>query len=300
MRPASASPVSSFFLRLFFVFASTRGYTILVLVAAQYLSARYILAPSKNWLQHLTDGSLFLLVCASSLAIAGGYLINNFYDAEKDRINRPKQYLLHQALPPRAQLQFYFLFNLLCLAMAAYVSYKAFLFFVAYIFGLWLYSHFLKKMFWASNLFAALLAITPFFAIAIYFRNFSPWVMYHAGFLFLIILTRDLIKDLQNFRGDWVRNYRTVAIVFGKRFTKFIVTALLFLNTLPLYFLLKEPQSLGGMYFYFLACIPLLISILVLLWTSDRQKTYLWMHNILKALLIAGVASIVLVRFTPF
>ena len=88
-------------------FCFHKGYTILVLVAAQYLSARYILAPQKTWITHLTDLNLFLLVLASSFAIAGGYIINNFYDAEKDRINRPQQYLLHQLLPPDRQLSFY-------------------------------------------------------------------------------------------------------------------------------------------------------------------------------------------------
>ena len=93
-------------LPLLAIFSSTRGYTILVLVIAQYLSARYILAPQKSWLEHLFDYRLFLLVLASSLAIAGGYLINNVYDAEKDRINRPQQYLLNQLLQPRQQFFF--------------------------------------------------------------------------------------------------------------------------------------------------------------------------------------------------
>ena len=74
---------------------------------AQYLSARYILAPQKSWLEHLFDYRLFLLVLASSLAIAGGYLMGfNVYDAEKDRINRPQQYLLNQLLQPRQQFFF--------------------------------------------------------------------------------------------------------------------------------------------------------------------------------------------------
>ncbi|MDB2672317.1 hypothetical protein N9Y86_00215 [Flavobacteriaceae bacterium] len=63
------------FLPLLAVFASARGYTILVLVAAQYLSARYILAPQRSWVEHLTDYKLFFLVLASSFAIAGGYLV---------------------------------------------------------------------------------------------------------------------------------------------------------------------------------------------------------------------------------
>ena len=123
MRLFPKSSYNSFLLPFFGVFASTRGYTILVLVAAQYLSARYILAPQKTWIAHLTDLNLLLLVFASSFAIAGGYLINNFYDAEKDRINRPQQYLLHQLIPPDRQLFFYAFF---CMNISTYIRVRDF------------------------------------------------------------------------------------------------------------------------------------------------------------------------------
>ena len=282
----------------FVVFASTRGYTILVLVIAQYLSARYILAPHRSWLDHLTDKNLFVLVLASSFAIAGGYLINNFYDAEKDRINRPQQYLIHQILPHRSQLLYYVLFNGLCLILAGWVSLKTLLFFFGYISGIWLYSHVLKRTFWASNLFAAFLAIIPFFVISLYFDNLSTWVLYHAGFLFLIILIRDLVKDLENFKGDWVRKYNTVAIQFGVKTTKVLLTLLIALSFLPIVSLLKEKKSLGWMFYFFVLCFPYLSGIVVLLWAAKSQKAYLWLHNLLKFLILAGVGSFILVRFT--
>lgn len=296
MRLFSKPFLNSFF-PLLAVFASTRGYTILVLVAAQYLSARYILAPQRSWVGHLTDLNLFFLVLASSFAIAGGYLINNFYDAEKDRINRPQQYLLYHLISTEKQLLYYSFFNGLCLLLAFLVSKKVFLFFFAYISAIWLYSHVLKKTFWASNVFAAFLAITPFFVMSLYFNNLSIWVMYHASFLFLVILIRDLVKDLQNFRGDWVRKYNTVAIVFGVKITKGIVTALIILSSFPILQLLQETDQLGWMYYYFVACIPYLIGIVVLLWKAKDQKMYLWLHNLLKFLILAGVASIILVRY---
>lgn len=288
----------SFIWPLLAVFASTRGYTIIVLAAAQYLSARYILAPKKTWLEHLGDYRLFLLVLASSFAIAAGYLINNFYDAEKDRINRPQQYVLHHLISPKKQLIYYGFFNVLSLFLSFMVSYKAALFFMAYMMAIWLYSHMLKKTFWASNVFAAILAISPFFAMSLYFNNLSAWVMYHASFLFLIILIRDLIKDLQNFKGDWVRNYSTVAVVFGVKTTKWILSCLLFLATIPVFFLLVEKEQLGMMFFYFVASLPFLLGILILLWSAQEQKTYLWLHNLLKVLILAGVASIALVRYS--
>ena len=297
MKLFQKSSSKSILLPLFAVFASIRGYTIFVLIVAQYLSARYILAPHRGWIEHLTDHRLFLLVLASSMAISGGYIINNFYDAEKDRINRPQQYLLHQILSPRVQLGYYICFNLLCLFLAVWVSVRVFFFFLAYIIGIWLYSHALKKTYWASNIFAALLAITPFFVMSLYFKNLSTWVMYHAAFLFLIILVRDLVKDLQNFKGDWVRKYNTTAVHFGIQTTKWIVSLLIGLSFIPIALLLNENTQLRSMYYFFLFCIPYLIGILLVLWNANDQKLYLWLHNLLKILILAGVGSIVLVRY---
>lgn len=298
MRLFPKSKRTAIFLPLLSIFSSTRGYTILVLVIAQYLSARYILAPQRGWAEHLLDYRLFLLVLASSLAIAGGYLINNFYDAEKDRINRPQQYLLNQLIQPKQQLGFYALFNFLSLLFSLVVSPRACLFFVAYIGGMWLYSHVLKRTFWASNVFAALLAITPFFAMGLYFNNLSTWVLYHASYLFLIILIRDVVKDLQNFKGDWVRGYQTTAVVFGERSTKYILSFLSFMALAVVALLLAQKDQLGGMYYYFLFCVPMLLLFVLVLWFAQSQKLYLWLHNGLKLLILAGVASIVFVRYT--
>ncbi len=283
--------------RLFALFASVRGYIILTLIAAQYLSARYIFAPQRSWKDIIFDTNLFLLVLATSLAIAGGYIINNFYDAEKDRINRPYKYALEHQLSVFEQLFSYFLLNIASVFLAAWVSLRTVPFFISYIVGIWLYSHLLKKQFWASNLFVSLLAIVPFFAITLYFRNFSSLIFYHAAFLFLVILTRDFLKDLQNFKGDWVRQYKTSAVVFGEKVTKRIITVLLFLTLIPIQLILLEKEHIGSMYYYYITAIPFLFIILLVLWNSPTQKTYLWLHNLLKLLILTGVASIILVRF---
>ena len=71
-------------MKIISMFSVVRGYNIPVVVLAQYLSAVYIFAPHKRALSVVLDGYLFLIVVASSLTIASGYIINNFYDYEKD------------------------------------------------------------------------------------------------------------------------------------------------------------------------------------------------------------------------
>lgn len=289
--------INNFGIQILALFASVRGYTLITIIVAQYLSARYIFAPNSNWRHILFDSKLLMLVLATSAAIAGGYLINNFYDAEKDQINRPHKYLLEHRVPASFQLFCYSVLNALTLILSALVSMRTLPFFLAYIFGIWLYSHLLKKHFWASNVFAVVLAVIPFFAITLYFKNFSSLVFYHASFLFLIVLIRDLIKDLENFKGDWVRGYKTIAVVFGERTTKILLSFLVLLTFIPIALLLDQKEVLNSMWYYFVITIPFLLLIALILWRSPTQKTYLWLHNLLKALIVAGILSIVLVRF---
>ena len=289
--------INSFGIQILALFASVRGYTLTTIIVAQYLSARYIFAPHSNWRHILFDSKLLMLVLATSAAVAGGYLINNFYDAEKDQINRPHKYLLEHRVPASFQLFCYAVLNALTLILSALVSMRTVPFFLAYIFGIWLYSHLLKKHFWASNVFAVVLAVIPFFAITLYFKNFSSLVFYHASFLFLIVLIRDLIKDLENFKGDWVRGYKTIAVVFGERTTKILLSFLVLLTFIPIALLLDQKEVLNSMWYFFVITIPFLLLIALILWRSPAQKTYLWLHNLLKALIVAGILSIVLVRF---
>ena len=277
-------------IKIFGLFSLVRGYNIVVLILAQYLTSRYILAPSSSFYEILFDLKLFYLVLATAFSTAAGYIINNFYDAEKDKINRPKKFLLEHLLSQQSQLVLYFLLNGATLIAAGAASFKAILFFTVYIFGIWIYSSSLKRLFWISNLFATLLAIIPFFAVTIYFKNFEAVVIYHASFLFLLILIRDIVKDLQNYKGDWVRSYQTLPIVFGNLKTKTIVSALIFLNSVPIFLLIQSHLGLMTYYFYF--SIPYLLFVLVLLWIGSTQKMYLWIHNLLKVLILLGVIGI--------
>ena len=284
-------------IQLLALFASVRGHTLFTIIFAQYLSARYIFAPQTSWEYILTDSKLLMLFMATSFAVAGGYIINNFYDAEKDQINRPFKYLLEHQASPALQLFCYSILNFLSLLLAVFVSLRTVPFFLIYIFGLWIYSHLLKKHFWLSNLFAVLLSVTPFIAIMIYFKNFSSIVFYHASFLFLIMLIRDLIKDLENFKGDWVRNYKTITVVFGEKTTIIIINILILLTFVPIKLLIDSKEVIHSMVYYFLSLIPFLLLIVIILWKSPTQKAYLWLHNLLKVLIVTGILSIILIRF---
>jgi 4-hydroxybenzoate polyprenyltransferase len=271
-----------------------RGYNILVITLAQYLASIYILSSDIPLREVVFDLNLFLIVTASALTIASGYIINNFYDAEKDLINKPTKSMLDRLVSQRFKLTTYFILNFLAVFVASYISFKAVLFFSAYIFGIWFYSHKLKRIPFVGNLVSSTLAIAPFFVVFVYYQNFKTVIFVHALFLFLLILAREMIKDLENMAGDMAQNYRTIPIIYGPKVSKSIITFLIVLTLVPALLLIKT-FDVGHMYFYFMACIGLLVLFLVLLWISGSKIHYVWLHNILKFIIVAGVFSILLI-----
>jgi 4-hydroxybenzoate polyprenyltransferase len=276
------------------MFSVVRGYNILIVVIAQYLTSIYILAHDKPLGHVVFDLSLLMLILASSATIAAGYIINNFYDSEKDLINRPQKSMLDRLVSQNTKLSFYFVLNFLAVIMASFVSFKAVLFFSVYIFAIWLYSHKLKKLPIIGNLTSAVLTITPFFAIFLYYKNFEPVIFVHASFLFLMISMRELTKDLENLKGDLALNYKTIPIVYGEKASKKMLTILGVFTLIPTYFLVKK-YEIGNMDYFFYLSVALIIFLLMLLWKSTTKTQYLLLHNILKFIIVAGVFSILLI-----
>ena len=284
-----------FFLKFFSLFSIVRGYNILFIVIAQYLTSIFILAPQLAIKEILFDANLFMLVLASSSAIAAGYIINNFYDSDKDLINRPRKTMLDRLVSQRTKLTSYFMLNFMSVIFASYVSFKAVVFFSLYIFGIWFYSHKLKKYPFVGNLVAATLAVIPFFAVFIYYKNFAMVIFVHATFLFLIIAMRELIKDLENIKGDLAQNYRTIPVAYGEKTSKKMLTVLGILTLIPSYFLITK-FNIGYMNYFFFGSVLALIGFVFILWKSNKKLHYIILHNILKFIIIAGVISIPLIN----
>ena len=235
---------------------------------------------------------MLILACATS--IAGGYIINNFYDSEKDLINRPNKSMLDRLVSQNTKLSFYFVLNFSAVIMASYVSFRAVLFFAAYIFGIWFYSHKLKRFVIIGNVVSALLTITPFFILLIYFKQISSVIFLHAAFLFLLILTREVVKDLENIKGDITQDYKTIPIEFGIPVAKQIITVLIVLTLVPVYYLISN-HEVGRMEIYFYTAIVLLFLFVILLWKYKTKKQYVLLHILLKFIIFSGVISILLI-----
>ena len=288
------SKSTSFIYKLLSLLSVIRGYNILALVFAQYLAAIFIFSPKKSLRFVLLDYQLLFIVLASICVVSSGYIINNFYDVKADKINRPIKTSIDNVVGQKTKLQIYFLLNFLGFIFGWFISWRAALFFAVYIFAIWLYSHKLKKHPFIGLISVSILTILPFFTIFVYYKNFSKIIFVHALFLFLVLLLRQLIKDLENLRGAIVNNYMTFPVKYGERKTRRLGIVFIMLTFFPVIILLNY-SGIGYMKYYFLFSFNMLLFIGYFLWKSNLKRHYVFLHNVLKIMLLLGVLSLLFI-----
>ncbi|NBT87221.1 MAG: ubiquinone biosynthesis protein UbiA [Flavobacteriaceae bacterium] len=288
-------PQKIILLKLLSLVSVVRGYAIALMIAAQLFTAAFILSPNTPLSEVLLSGNLWWLILATALSIAGGYIINNFYDQEKDLINRPRRSKLDQLVRQQTKLSGYFILNFASVLAASAVSFQAALFFSGFIFLMWYYSHRLKKIIFIGNLTSAILSVMPLFILVVYFKSFSSIIVVHACFLLLLLASRELLKDLENLTGDLVQGYKTIPVVYGVRSAKIIGILLIALTFLPSLVLILY-YDIHAMRYYFYMTMAILPYGALLLWRAKERRDYLVLHALLRLGIIVGVFSIVLLN----
>ena len=283
------------FYKVLSLFSIVRGYNIFILIIAQYMTAKYIFDPFQSWKTLFFDINFLFIVLATALSSSAGYIINNFFDSPKDKLNRPNKFFIENLISKKNQFLIYIILNFLSLIIAAQISLYSLIFFSIYISGIYFYSNFIKRSFWLSNFFLSILVTMPFLALSVYFKNFNYIIFCFASYLFFLIFSKDLIKDLESLKGDIVYSYKTVPAVYDSRITKIIFSFLILIIFIPVYYLIIE--DLGLMSYYFILCIPFFLIVLLLLWLYNKDEIYLIIHNLLKAWILIGILSISLLNF---
>ena len=282
-----------FLFKILSFFSLVRGYNVIFIIFAQFVSSIFIFSNTSNIYQVILDQNIWFIILSTSTSISAGYIINNFYDSDKDLINRPLKTILENEISGRTKLFTYITLNILTVLFSLLVSLKALIFFSFYTLGIFIYSIKLSKYLFIGNFISVILVITPFFAITVYYKNFSLEIFTHAIFLFFVILIKELIKDLENLKGDFTMNYKTIPVLYGEKWTKrYIILFVVF--TILISLNLSLNYDIHFMKVYYLLSIPFFIFFIYLMMKFNSRKHYVILHNALKILIITGLFSITL------
>ena len=284
---------NKFLLKTLSLFSLVRGYNIVFIIFAQFVSSIFIFSNTNNIYQVLLDQNIWFIILSTSTSISAGYIINNFYDSEKDLINRPLKTILENEISGRTKLFTYITLNLFTVLFSLLVSLKALIFFSFYTFGIFIYSIKLSRYLFIGNFLSVMLIVTPFFAITVYYKNFSLEIFTHAIFLFFVILIKELIKDLENLKGDFTMNYKTIPVIYGEKLAKsYISLYSIFVIGISLNLIFN--YEIYMMKYYYIFSIPFFILFIYLLFKFNNRKYFELLHNSLKFLIITGLFSIIL------
>lgn len=259
-----------FFLSNFSLLIRVRIANVIMLILAMYISAIFLFNEQHSIIGNLKNIKLHGIIFSSALSAMAGYIINHFYDQDKDKLYKPITTTLYQFIEQKTALRFYIVFNFVSLAIAALLSYRIFIFFLVYQFLIWFYSHKLSKIIFINNFTSSILMIFPFLALFLFYENLSVYILYLAGFLFLIILIRDICKDIHSYKFDHLFNYSTIPNSLGIVPTKIFLDILLALLMIFSIRLTLEPR-LQEIKLYYLLSGLLSFVIMIGIWFMDRR-----------------------------
>jgi 4-hydroxybenzoate polyprenyltransferase len=213
-------------LRLIYFLGVIRWYNLLLLGISQYLLSAYILLVKNGsdkkmafW-QFLTDTTVHSMALATFFTVAAIFIINSFYDLDKDWVNKSNMALMSRAVGTGQLANMYIVFNTLGLLFAFFASSKVAIYFVLFQFFGWFYSHKMQKIAVLRELSASLLTIAPLLAIWIHFSFEVPELGWYFLGLITVLFVKDIMKDLAGDRGNLIFGYKTVSIVAGQEGSK--------------------------------------------------------------------------------
>ena len=193
----------------------------------------------------LDNLNFFLFITSILLITAGGYIINDIYDEKVDKINKEDKRIINKKITSKIALVWYILFNIVSLILITYVCYiinklSFSLIFLYSIFALWRYSKKLKNSFLKGNLIVSWLVALSIINLGlldiisvIRIENSSEIIfkiiLIYALFSFLMTLSREIIKDVEDIEGDRLSNTNTVIIKLGLQKTKLIINSINFI-----------------------------------------------------------------------
>lgn len=258
-----------------------------------YVSTFFLFNQEESLRRFVFDYKVHGIIFCSLLSIAAGGIINQFYDQDKDRLQKPFRARIQRFLKQKYFLYSYIALSAISLCLAFMLSPRIFVFFLLYQFLIWLYSHKLSRWLVVNNFVFVALSLYPFFGLLVYYGYFSPLLFWMAAFLFLILLVVDLLKDILTIRVDKIFNYKTLPTEFGVKTASAVIIAVLLLTAAVSSVIVTIVPFFNYLLIYYaLSTLVLILSVFPLL--NLKLKKVFWLMNMLRLWIFLGVIFMLL------
>lgn len=307
---------------------------LLIIAMTQFVAWWCILHPLHSLLS-LHFGN-FLLLCSSTVLIAAaGYIINDYWDIRIDAINKPEKVILERDIPRRLAIIVHWILNAFALVLVAFIAFPAghpewLLLQLFCIAMLWRYSTTWKRQFAIGNVVVALMTALTILTLILYepllqrlclkgafvdgqeldslnstIPNPSFVLFVFSGFAFLLTWMREIVKDMEDYKGDDAEGCVTLPIRWGLlKSTRFVqalgLMAIVVLAIVALgLWLHTSALNISALYLIGAIIIPLLF-LLLRLPKNVSSAHYHWASTRLKLIMVSGILGLLLLHLINY
>lgn len=261
---------------------------------------------------------LVLLIFASVFIAAAGYIINDYFDLNIDRVNKPEKNVVDKVIHRRAAIIWHLVLSftgVLLTALAVGLSYWFLILAnIICVALLWFYSTSFKRKLLIGNIVISLLTAWTILILFFAFSNpsdafnssdpesarFFRFAFLYAGFAFIISLIREAVKDMEDLEGDARYGCKTLPIVAGIKATKVYAatwTTVLIATLIVLQiYVLQFGWWPSVIYGVILVIVPL-VFLVIKLRTSASSSDFSALSSMTKWIMLAGILSMFFFRF---
>jgi 4-hydroxybenzoate polyprenyltransferase len=274
---------------------------------------------ATNMTLQMSLSDFLILVAATVLITAAGYVINDYFDIKTDLINRGKV-IVGTKIPRRMAMMWHNILNLTGVAAGFYISWKSGYFWIGILFLivsglLYFYSASYKRQFLIGNIMVAILtAMVPMLVViyeaAALYQYYAVnavnmphigvvfyWVGGFAMFAFLTTLAREIIKDIEDFEGDVAYGRNTIPVVIGILTSKIVAICLVLITIAMLYLVwfLFLDNLISLIYISAAITVPLVWVIYQLIISKSRKDLHS-ASRLMKVVMLTGILYSVVIK----
>jgi 4-hydroxybenzoate polyprenyltransferase len=297
---------------------------LLIIVLIQVMLRYFIISPVLAFSSikpAMSTLDFFLLVLATVLISAAGYIINDIFDVDTDRINKPNKNVVGKKISFDLAKKIYYVLNFVAVVLGFYLAFRVGaiqlgLIFLIIIIMLHYYSSKYQMVVLWGNLVVALLSgftvyivwLFEFFALRNQSSEFlsaynsmgliSVFVWAYFGFAFLTTFIREIVKDIEDVKGDMKVGFRTLPAVFGIPVSKTLALIISGLSIVALacaqYFLYEKGFTSATWYL----AVTVQLIFLYFFYQLVRARNpidYKFLSSAMKIIMVAGIISMQLI-----
>jgi 4-hydroxybenzoate polyprenyltransferase len=263
---------------------------LIIVVVTQYFTRILLIGPRHEWRKIVADPDLFILSLSTVCIAAAGYIINDYFDIKIDIVNKPERVVVGRYLKRRWAMGAHQVLNVLGAVMGFFVSHWIFLINVLSITSLWFYSERYKRLPFIGNFIVAALTGLTLLILTVHYPANRHLVLIYAVFSFFITMIREIVKDMEDIKGDEAHGCRTLPIIWGIRRTKTFLYTWIGLFAFTLFMMASTLRNLTLLYLFVLLLIPI-GWLMFRLSTADTRRDFKKLSNLCKIIMVLGLLT---------